>query len=340
MNRWINSLLLLAAATLSGCGWGLSGPMSTLDPDGPVAKVQYDSFLVTLWVSIAIFVAVGGLFLYCLLKFTVKGEVDRDMPLPDQGHGNPLLEVGMIFVSLLLVGIIVVPSIAAQFYSGTTPKDTQPLVIKVTGYQWWWKFDYPELGITTANEAGIPTGRPVRFHVQTADVLHAFWIPRLGGKVDLNPGQDNWLWYQADKPGSYWGQCTEFCGKSHAFMKMRVNAMEPTDFDQWVAAQKAPAVNAAAPPAFNQNQCQVCHTIRGVPGAQGLVGPDLTHVGSRVTIMAGVRNNSEGNLKAWLLDPEYHKPGNVMYKAGYKAMNIQMDESEADVLAKYLYSLK
>lgn len=341
MTQWINRwwLLLAAAAGLTGCGF--EGPQSTLSPDGPVAKVQMDTFLVTLWVSVAIFAVVGGLFLYCLIKFRAPGgEVPRDYPLPDQGHGNPLLEIGMIFVSILLVGIIVIPAIAGQLYSGTVPKNSDALVCRVTGYQWWWKFEYPDLGVVTANEIAIPVGRPVQFHVQTSDVLHAFWVPRLGGKMDLTPGQDNWLWYQADKPGNYWGQCTEFCGKSHAFMRFRVQALPGADFDAWVAHQKDNVAVLPAPPELAQNQCGICHTLRGVPGAQGLVGPDLTHVGGRTSIMAGVRENSEANIRDWLLRPDYHKPGNTMYKAGYKAMNIEMTENEATVLAKYLYSLK
>jgi len=344
MNRWIKYWQpLLGALALTGCS--LSGKQSTLDADGPVARIQYETFLVTFWVSVAIFAVVGGMFLYALVKFRAPGgEVPPDYPLPDQGHGNPLLEIGVIFVSILLIGIVAVPTVYGVLYAGTVPEGQKALRINVTGYQWWWKFEYPELGVVTGNEAGIPVGRPVEFHVQTADVLHSFWIPRLGGKMDLTPGQDDWIWLQADKPDVYWGQCTEFCGESHAFMRMRVQAFEPDAFDKWVVAQKANAVNLKPPAAFNKFQCAVCHTVRGVPGAAGLVGPDITHVGSRTSIAAGIKDNTPGNLKEWIHNPNDLKPGNTMYKAGYKAMfepmHIEMTGADEDQLVEYLTSLK
>lgn len=339
MNRW-NHKWQLWLASLLLCGCSLSGKQSTVDADGPVAQLQYETFLVTLWVSLAIFAVVGGLFFYCVIKFRAPGgDVAADYPLPDQGHGNPLIEIGVILVSILLVGVVAVPSVYGVLYSGTVPMGQQPLIIKVTGFQWWWKFEYPELGVVTGNEAVIPIGRPVKFHVETADVLHSFWVPRLGGKMDLTPGQDNWLWLQADKPGNYWGQCTEFCGESHAFMRFRVIAEEERDFEKWVAAQKTPAVSSA-PKSFMANQCATCHMIRGVPGAMGLVGPDLTHVGSRTTIAAGLLENNEANLKDWLKRPNFHKPGNTMYKAGYQAMKVEVTDEEASELAKYLMTLK
>lgn len=347
MNQWIHRWpVWLAPALLTGCeAWSLSGKQSTIVADGPVAQLQYETFLVSLWVSLAIFAVVGSLFLYCLLKFRVSGDVSPDTPLPDQGHGNPLIEIGIILVSILLVGVIAVPSVYGVIYSGTVPQGQQPLIIKVTGYQWWWKFEYPELGVVTGNEAVIPVGRPVKFHVETADVLHSFWVPRLGGKMDLTPGQDNWLWLQADKPGNYWGQCTEFCGESHAFMRFRVIASEERDFEKWVVEQKGEAVNKAFPKALMTKQCGICHMIRGVPGAMGMVGPDLTHVGSRTTIAAGLMDNTEENLVDWLKRPEFHKPGNTMYKAGYLpqaqgGMGVQISDSDASELAKYLMSLK
>lgn len=318
-----------------------------MDADGPVARLQYETFLVTLWVSAAIFAVVGGIFFYCLVKFRApNGDVPRDHPLPEQSHGNPLLEIGAIFVSILLVGIVAVPAVYGVFYAGTLPKGQKALRINVTGYQWWWKFEYPELGVVTGNEAGIPAGIPVEFHLQTNDVIHSFWIPRLGGKMDLTPGQDDWLWLQADKPGEYWGQCTEFCGESHAFMRMRVVAMEPEQFDKWVVHQRTGVVNPHPPRALNKFQCLACHAIRGLPGGEmGNRGPDLTHVGSRTTIAAGIKDNTVDNLKAWLHNPNVLKPGNIMYKQGYidmwqNMMHIQLTDTDVDELAQYLHDLK
>jgi len=346
MNRWIkNWRPLLAALLASGCS--LSGPQSTLDADGPVARLQYETFLVTFWVSVAIFAVVGGMFLYCLVKFRAPGgEVSRDYPLPDQGHGNPLLEIGVIFVSILLIGIVAVPTVYGVLYAGTVPEGQKALRINVTGYQWWWKFEYPELGVVTGNEAAIPVGRPVEFHVQTADVLHSFWIPRLGGKMDLTPGQDDWIWLQADKPGNYWGQCTEYCGESHAFMRMRVIALEPDEFDKWAVHQRTGVANTKAPAAINKFQCLACHALRGLPGGDsGNRGPDLTHVGSRTSILAGLKDNQPANLKEWIHDPNKLKPGNIMYKQGYidiwqNLLHIQPTDAEENELVDYLTSLK
>jgi len=339
MNRWTKIWHpLWVALVLSGCG--LSGKQSTLDPDGPVALMQYQTFLVTLFVSLGIFAMVGGLFAYCLVKFRAPGgEVPRDYPLPDQGHGNPLFEVGVILVSILLVGIVAVPSVYGVLYGGTLPPGEKPIVVKVTGYQWWWKFEYPELGVVTANECAIPVGRPVKFDVQTDDVLHSFWIPRLGGKMDLTPGQDQWIWLQADKPGNYWGQCTEFCGESHAFMRMRVIAMEPGEYEQWVVDQRKDAIDTKPPASFSKGQCASCHMIRGTY-AQGVRGPDLTHVGSRTTIAAGIHENNENNIRQWLDRPNDWKPGNIMYRDGYKLLNIKLEDADEQEIAKYLTSLK
>ena len=340
---WLAALAALAA---TGCSaWSLDGPQSAMAQDGPVAHAQLQTFLVTLWVSIGIFAVVGGLFLYCLVKFRVRDDQDlSQLPLPDQGHGNALLEVGIIFVSILLVGVVAVPSVAVVFYMGEMPQGKDALVVKVTGLQWWWKFDYPALGITTANEVALPQGKVVKFELASPDVIHAFWIPRLGGKVDVMPGQDNWMWLQGDKEGMYYGQCAEFCGESHAFMRFRALVLSSSDFDAWVANQRATAANPAAPKELSDNMCYNCHTIRGVPGAQGLVGPDLTHFGSRLTVAAGIMDNTKDNIKSWLLNPNAHKPGNVMFKLGYTAapqgMDIKMEQAEADKIADYLTSLK
>lgn len=331
----------LAAAALSGCA--LNGPQSTIVSDGPVARLQFETFLVSLWVSVVIFVVVGGVYALTLWKYRLRAEDEQalgDLPLPDQGHGSSIFEIGVILISILLVGIVAAPAVYGVFYSGTLPAGEKPLVIKVTGYQWWWKFEYPDHGVVTGNEAVIPVGKPVQFKVQTADVLHSFWVPRLGGKMDLTPGQDNWLWLQADKAGNYWGQCTEFCGDSHAFMRFRVIAKSDAEFQQWMVDQKKPVVDPAFPPQLMSKQCGICHMIRGVPGALGLVGPDLTHIGSRSTIAAGLLENTPENLKSWIANPEYHKPGNVMSKAGYKAMKIEVTNDDAEALAQYLSKLK
>ena len=349
-------LLALLAMTVTGC---VDGVRSTLDALGPVAAVQTSTFMVTLWVSLAMFVVVGAFLVYCLVKFHHKGEVVRGSALPDQGHGSAATEIALILVSVGLVGIIALPTVQGIFYVGTVPTDQKVFEVNVTGIQWWWKFEYPEYGVVTANEIAIPADRPVKFNLKAQDVLHSFWVPRLGGKMDLNPGQDNWLWLQADTnlllknndelstsmndPGQRWqhlpddypfqgyvlyGQCAEYCGSSHAFMQMRVLVLDDANFQKWVAWQKSDAKSTlpdeqrvAAEKMFVSNRCGTCHSIRGFRGAAGQVGPDLTHVGSRTSIAAGWLENTPDNLGHWIQNPGEIKPGNIMYTTGYKHTN-------------------
>lgn len=338
----------------------MDGPQSTVDPDGLVARRQYHVFLVTIWVSIGIFVAVGTLLAYCLVKFRHPGEITEDTPPPPQGHGNAFLEIGLILVSVILVAIMLFPTIPGIFYAGTLPEGQDVLVIKATGYQWWWKFEYPDHGVITGNEIAMPAGRPVKFELKTADVIHSFWIPRLGGKMDMMPNQDNWLWLQADpgvakgaidtrtnqpSDGIYYGQCAEFCGESHAFMRFRVRVLNEMDFEQWLVDQKAESVQpepgtpeAAGMKVFNASGCAFCHSMRGniacVP-AKGAKGPDLTHFGSRLTVAAGVLENTPENLEKWLLNPHAVKPGNIMWTEGYlNTTNPRTGVKGMDVLTK------
>jgi cytochrome c oxidase subunit 2 len=379
-------LLALLALSVTGC---VDGVRSTLDPLGPVAERQMSTFMVTLWVSLGIFAVVGSFLVYCLVKFHHKGPITKDTPLPDQGHGNALTEIALILISVFLVGIIALPTVQGIFYVGTVPADQKVFEVNVTGFQWWWKFEYPEYGVVTANEIAIPAGRPVKFNLHTSDVIHAFWVPRLGGKMDLNPGQDNWLWYQADpkllaanddqlsthdnKPGQrfehlpddypfqgyvLYGQCAEYCGSSHAFMQFRVLVLDDDNFQKWIAWQKSNAKStlpsaeaAAAEQTLRSNRCGTCHTVRGVRGATGMVGPDLTHVGSRTSVAAGWLENTPENIGKWISNPGAIKPDNIMWATGYKHVaedgktvvnenGTEIDDTEREQLSKYLYSLK
>jgi len=240
----------LAAIAFLGCtGFQMSGPQSTLLTEGPVARMQTDLFYLTLWVTLFIFVAVGGVLAYAQIKFRAKPG-DDDTP-PDQSHGHPLIEIGLIVGSTLLLVIIAIPTVKGIAYQEDTPDRENALVVRVTGYQWWFKFEYPELGLVTANEMVIPTNRPIHLELRTIDVIHSFWVPRLAGKKDLMPNRANHMWLQADQPGYYWAQCAEYCGESHANMKFRVVSLDPTDFEAWTKRQLADArtVDATAAPA-------------------------------------------------------------------------------------------
>ena len=279
----ISAIPLIALFYLSGCTTDTR--MSTLDTRGPIAEVQYELFMITVWVTTFIFVTVGSVYLFALFKFREKKDDLR--PLPSQGHGNPLIEVSLIAASILLLVIIAIPTLRAIWYTQGTPtsveselgnwyegeglskaEESNVLKIRVEGYQWWWAFDYPQLGITTANEMVIPAGKIVHLELRSKDVIHSFWLPRIAGKVDLIPGRANDMWIQAgdsfelwkeknEIEGSnevllaeyqkyletkiydyYYGQCAEYCGDSHARMLFRSTVVSDDEFATWVSQMK------------------------------------------------------------------------------------------------------
>lgn len=230
------------------CGW-LSGPQSTFDVKGPVAKSQTDLFYVTLWVTLVIFVLVSGVLTYATFKFKARNADDEHAEPPEQGHGNPLIELSLIAASVFALVIIAVPTLKSIWYTYDIPEEDRATAYEVnaTGYQWWFRFDYPAEQIdgvgtlVNANELVIPAGRAVRVNLRTFDVIHSFWVPKLAGKVDMMPNRGNHLWLRADEPGYFWGQCAEYCGESHAVMRFRVIALNEKDFADWVARAKSPA---------------------------------------------------------------------------------------------------
>jgi cytochrome c oxidase subunit 2 len=210
--------------------------------------------------------------------------------------------------------------------------------VTVIGHQFWWEYRYTDLGVVAANELHMPTNRPVYLTLESADVIHSFWIPKLGGKHDVEPGRVSRISYTADKPGVYLGQCVEFCGLSHANMRLRGFAESPEDFDKWVAAQRT---SAATPPTgsaaadgltlFAAKGCSGCHTVGGV--STGQVGPNLTHVYSRSAFAGDTFDMTPDNLRMWLRDPPGVKPGSKM-------PNLGLSSSEITSLVAYLQTLK
>ena len=239
-----------------------------------------------------------------------------------------------------------------MFWIAGTAEDPDDDALQVTaiGHQWWFEFQYPDITyrgadgharvLTTANELHIPVGTAVNFTLESADVIHSFWVPKLGGKMDMVPNNVNTMWLKADAPGplqGYAGQCAEFCGLSHALMRFRVFADPPEVFEQWVAGQVSPVVAPTDGPAeeglrvFTTRGCNGCHTIEGV--SQGTLGPNLSHVASRTTIAAALMDRSDENLATWLRDPPALKPGSFM-------QDLNLTESEIDALVAYLQSLR
>jgi cytochrome c oxidase subunit 2 len=229
----------------------------------------------------------------------------------------------------------------AIFATQSQPPDFQSaLKVKAIGHQWWFEFQYPELGITTANELHVQKGQTVYFDLESADVIHSFWFPQQGGKRDMIPGHTNHMWFTPETAGRFLGQCVEFCGASHANMRMILYVHEPADFAAWTRTQKEPATApapgspaAAGSQLFIQKGCAGCHTVEGVPAAVGKQGPNLSHYGNRSTVAAGVAENNAENLGRWLRDPPGFKPGALM-------PNLGLNDDEIAALTAYLHSLK
>lgn len=326
--------LLLCLVVVSGCT--PMGPQSTLDPRGPIARMQLDVFMVTVFVCVGAFLATGGLLLYTIWRF--RARPDNSEATLARLHGNAKIEFGLIGIMALLLLLIAIPNLRALFAASTPPAAEDVLRLEIAGKQWWWKFTYPTLGIETANELHIPAGRVVQAQLYSEDVIHSFWVPKLAGKMDVIPNKVNQLWFSADEPGTYFGQCAEFCGVSHANMRFRVIVHPEAEFDAWVRAQQQPAVPVADQRAlegaqvFQRTGCASCHTIAGTP-AQGTIGPNLTHFGSRRTLAAGLLENSPQNLEHWLRNPQDVKPGSLM-------PNLGLHDAQITALVAYLQSLK
>jgi cytochrome c oxidase subunit 2 len=216
------------------------------------------------------------------------------------------------------------------------------LVVEIVGQQYWWELHYREPGgapiATTANELHLPQGRRVELHLRSTDVIHSFWVPGLQGKLDLVPGKTNVTWVQADRLGTFQGQCAEFCGLQHALMRLLAVVQPAAEFDAWLEAQRAPARPAADADTERAQQlflvhCAHCHTVRGTSAFFGHIGPDLTHLMSRRTLAAGTLANVKGNLGGWLADPQGHKPGNRMPR-------IALAPADFHALLDYLTSLR
>ncbi|HET7876590.1 MAG TPA: cytochrome c oxidase subunit II [Methylomirabilota bacterium] len=324
--------VLLLASSCSAVGWNWDTPMTTVLPKSDFGKMTHDIFMLISWWSLGIFFAVEGLLLYCCWRFR-----DRPgAPNPRQVHGHTPLEVSWTIAFAVILLIFAIPTIRVIFKTQEAPP-AAALRIDVAGKQWWWEFKYPGLGFATANELHLPVGQTVAFHLNAPDVIHSFWIPRLGGKRDVVPHRVNRLVMTPEAAGEYPGQCAEYCGMSHANMRFVVFVHPKDEFDRWVKAQQAPPVEPQDPLAqqgkalFAQSACVGCHTVRGVSAGQ--VGPDLTHFGSRKTLAANLMPNSPENVAKWIENPSHMKPGARMPDLGIRG-------EQAKALAAYLLSLK
>lgn len=340
--RWVLAgLVAMGAVFLVGCT--PSHPQSTFDAQGPVAQRQLEMFVILIWVSAFVFVTVGGALLYAVIRFRRRRAGD----LPRQIHGNKKLEIAWTLAAVGVLAFIAVPTVSLAFYVDNPP-EAEALDIRVVAHQWWWEFHYPELDLVTSNELHIPVGKQINLTLESEDVIHSFWVPKLAGKMDIIPGRQNEMWLMAETAGTFFGQCAEFCGIAHANMRFRVIAQPEEEFVGWVNDQRevpeAPTGLAKrGAEVFISKGCLACHAIDGTI-ARGTLGPDLTYVGSRTTLAGGILDNDPGgtNLGRWLRDPEEIKPGNIMSRqaAVYRDLSLALEEEEIGALVAYLQSLK
>ncbi|TCP30501.1 cytochrome c oxidase subunit 2 [Scopulibacillus darangshiensis] len=336
MKKWRLSLrlfpLFAIALLLSGCG---KEGLSTLIPMGTVAKEQADLMLFSLLIMVLVMVVVIVLFTYAIIKFRKKrGQEDF---IPKQVEGNAKLELLWTIIPIILLIILAVPTISKTFAHSDThvAKGDDVIKVKVTGHQYWWEFEYPDQKIKTAQDLVIPTGKKVVVELTSKDVIHAFWVPALAGKIDANPGQTTSLWLDADKEGTYKGRCAELCGSSHALMYFNVKAVSPDEFKQWSKDMKdgpsAPTTASAKKgEQIFKNNCMSCHAV-GEKGGQ--TAPNLSNFADRENI-AGFKEHNKKNLKAWIKNPGKIKPGAEM-----PSFEDELSDDQINALADYLFSL-
>jgi cytochrome c oxidase subunit 2 len=312
---------------------------SVFDPASTPASEINSLALFVLTVTGAIFIVVAGLLIYSIVRFRAKA--DGNLSEPAQLYGSNPIELAWTTVPIIIVFVLILTTARTIYTVQAAPRPPGAISVRVVGHQWWWEFQYPDLGVTTANELHVPLSdphnpTPTFLTLESADVAHSFWVPRLAGKTDLIPNRRNAMWIDPYQPGTYLGQCAEYCGTEHALMLVRV-VVEPRDkWNRWIAAQRENALQdqsaATGRKVFETTACVNCHTVRGTI-AKGKFGPDLTHLMSRETIGAGVAINNPEYLKAWLMNPDVMKPGVLM-----PAMNLE--KKDLNELAAYLATLR
>jgi len=322
------------ALTIAGCS-AEDRPMTTLAPKSDLANwIQSLYIQVTIWDAIIFAIVVGS---FILAVFFFSSRVGEAAPA-STASSDLGLEIAWTLGPTLVLLMISVPTIRTIFRSQPAVAPSGALEIKVVAHQWWWEFDYPD-GAKASNELHIPLNRPIRLSLESADIIHSFWVPQLGGKRDVVPGQINELTFVATVPGMYPGQCAEFCGLSHANMRFRTFVDSPEVFAKWDKEQLAGPVATPASDqlasdgakVFADSPCTTCHTIQGI--SKGYIGPDLTHFGSRTTLAAGVLTNTPENVAKWIENPNEIKPGANMPP-------LLLPGPELVALVAYLESLK
>ncbi len=340
--------LMALLVGVSGCQGPF--PQSTFESTTSFGRDLADLFELIFWWGVAVFVVVEGAVVYALIRFRARPDGEQPVPI----HGHTALEIAWTLAPAMIIVFIAVPTIQTIWRDAGDPPENA-LEVQVIGHQWWWEYRYPEYGIVTANDLHLPQGRPVAIQLTSADVIHSFWVPRLGGKRDMLLGRTNRLLFTPDSVGDYRGQCAEFCGVSHANMRFRVVVHDTEDFDAWVAAQQTPPASSdslttlerrgleefTTPRDPAQHSCFQCHV--NTTAAFGLAGPNLTHLASRSTIGGGILPNTADNLTRWLRDPAAVKPGMGVETPSGQLIgmpHVVLTEEEIQALVAYLQTLR
>ncbi|HEY3529697.1 MAG TPA: cytochrome c oxidase subunit II [Nocardioides sp.] len=325
--------LLLSASVLTACA---GHPPSTLEPDGPKASEVATSWWLLFAVAAAVCVIVIAL---AIIPLVIRRRARAD---PDN-QGLRFVGIFGVAIPAVILGGVFALGLRDLSNASSPPSPTQ-VTIDVVAHQWWWEFRYSGPGtgtgseVVTANEVHVPVGVPVELRLSTADVIHSFWLPQLTPKTDLIPKKVNTTWLTVSKPGVYRGECAEYCGVEHAYMDFELVAQSTTDFRAWVAKQGQPAAQPTSALArqgmslVTTTTCASCHTVRGT-AADGTVGPDLTHVGSRPRIGGQIISNTPDHLASWIDNPQNIKPG-------VKMPPQPLSQSETQAVVAYLEGLK
>ncbi len=359
-------LVLATALALPQVAAAAEDNLSMVDPASPPAGSIRELFYLVLAITGGIFVIVEGLIVYCLFRFRRRTDIPEGDP--PQVYGSNPIEIAWTVGPLLIVFVLfmIVVRYVGEINAGAReppPKDSKWVYVTVVGHQWWWEyrlFNNPEdqdknrNGVRIANELHVPVSRPggppekrrrVILRLESVDVIHSYWVPRLAGKTDVVPNKTNWMWFEPREKGLFLGQCAEFCGTQHAGMLIRVYADPEDEFQTWLANQRKNAnedLNKAerkGKEVFLSQACVNCHAVRGTL-ARGTFGPDLTHLKSRQTLVTGLVVNDRKNLTDWVRDPQEGPDHMRGIKPGCLMPNMHLSDEQVKQIVTYLEALK
>jgi cytochrome c oxidase subunit II len=331
--------LLFAAGLCTASPPGDNPIPNIFEPHSTPADSIFHLSLFVLIITGLIFLVVFILLVYAIVKFRAKaGDSPHE---PPQVYGSTQIELAWTVIPILIVVVLFLATTRVIHAIQDAPKPANVVEVIAIGHQFWWEYQYPALGIVTANELHIPVSDPANptptyLRLLSADTDHSFWVPQLAGKTDLIPNRVNTMWMDPHRTGIFLGQCAQYCGTQHAKMLLQVAVDSPEDFQRWANAQKQPAKQddsvSAGRKVFETTACINCHGVSGT-AATGRFGPDLTHMMSRGTIAAGAAQNTPEKLRLWIQNPDAIKPGSRM-----PAM--KLSDTDLDALVQYLQTLR